>query len=55
VLIGAIVARHLHAAGMNLVLHYNHSETAAHALQAELNNQRSESVLLLQADLRNTR
>ncbi len=53
--VGAVVARHLHAAGMNLVLHYNHSETAAHALQAELNNQRPESVLLLQADLRNTR
>lgn len=53
--IGACIARQLHAAGMNLALHYRHSETAAHALQAELNNQRSESVLLLQADLCNTR
>jgi len=52
--IGAIIARQLHAAGMKLALHYHHSETAAHALQAELNNQRSESVLLLQADLHNT-
>ncbi len=52
--LGANIARELHAAGMNLVLHYHHSETAAHALQAELNNQRPESVLLLQADLRNT-
>lgn len=51
--IGAAIARQLHAAGMKLAVHYQHSETAAHALQAELNNQRSESVLLLQADLRN--
>ncbi len=52
--VGAVIARHLHAAGMKLALHYRHSETAAHALQAELNNQRSESVLLLQADLHHT-
>jgi len=52
--VGAAIARQLHAVGMNLVLHYRHSETAAHALQAELNNQRSESVLLLQADLGHT-
>jgi pteridine reductase len=52
--VGAAIARQLHAVGMNLVLHYHRSETAAHALQAELNNQRSESVLLLQADLGHT-
>ncbi|OQY52699.1 MAG: pteridine reductase [Candidatus Parabeggiatoa sp. nov. 2] len=50
--IGAAIARQLHASGMKLALHYHHSNTAAHALQAELNNRRSESVLLLQADLR---
>lgn len=50
--IGAAIARQLHAAGMKLALHYRHSEIAAHALQAELNNQRPQSVLLLQADLR---
>jgi pteridine reductase len=49
--IGATIARQLHAAGMKLALHYRHSEVAAHALQAELNNQRLGSVLLLQADL----
>ncbi len=49
--VGAVIAHQLHAAGMKLVLHYHQSETAARALQAELNNQRSESVLLLQADL----
>jgi len=50
--VGATIARQLHAVGMKLALHYRHSETAAHILQAQLNNQRSESVLLLQADLR---
>ncbi|MDM8559824.1 pteridine reductase [Candidatus Parabeggiatoa sp. HSG14] len=50
--IGAAIARQLHAQGINLVLHYHHSETAAHALQAELHNQRPNSVLLFQADLR---
>ncbi len=49
--IGEAIARQLHAAGMKLAIHYRHSETAAHALQAELNNQRLSSVLLLQADL----
>jgi pteridine reductase len=52
--IGATIARQLHAEGINLVLHYHHSETAAHALQAELHNQRANSVLLYQADLRHT-
>ena len=52
--LGAAIARQLHANGMDLALHYRHSETAAHALQAELHNQRSESVLLLQADLLHT-
>lgn len=49
--IGASIARHLHAAGMQLVIHYRHSDVAAHALQEELNGQRPASVLLLQADL----
>ncbi|GEM_PF-7309 len=49
--IGAAIAHKLHAAGMKLAIHYHHSEIAAHALQAELNNQRTGSVLLLQADL----
>ena len=49
--IGASIVRQLHKVGMKIALHYRHSETNAHALQAELNNQRSGSVLLLQADL----
>jgi len=52
--VGATIARHLHGLGMNLVLHYRHSEKAAHALQAELQTQRPQSVLLLQADLLHT-
>lgn len=51
--IGAALARQLHKEGMKLALHYRNSDTAAHALQAELNNQRHQSVLLLQADLGN--
>ncbi|EIJ43702.1 dehydrogenase of unknown specificity [Beggiatoa alba B18LD] len=49
--IGAVTARQLHAQGMKLALHYRESEADAHALQAELNAIRADSVLLLQADL----
>ena len=49
--IGAQIAHTLHAQQMDLVLHYRSSETAAKALQAELEASRRNSVLLLQADL----
>ncbi|MEZ5673623.1 MAG: SDR family NAD(P)-dependent oxidoreductase [Thiotrichaceae bacterium] len=49
--IGATVGRVLHDLGMNLVIHYRHSETEARALQDELHKNRENSVLLLQADL----
>ena len=49
--VGAAIARRLHAAGANLMLHYRGSEGAAHAVQAELNAQREGSVALVQADL----
>jgi pteridine reductase len=52
--IGATTARMLHAAGMNIVLHYRSSRDAAAALQTELNAQRPDSVTLLQADLHET-
>ncbi len=52
--IGAAISRHLHAAGMNLSLHYHRSATEAQALAAELNAQRPASVQLLSADLRHT-
>ncbi len=52
--IGATVARILHAAGMDLVLHYRSSSEAAEAIQQELNGQRADSVRLIQADLHDT-
>lgn len=52
--IGAVTARTLHAAGMRLILHYRSSRTEAQALQRELNTQRPESVVLVQADLLTT-
>lgn len=52
--IGAVTARTLHANGANIVLHYRASRKGAQALQAELNEQRPESVVLVQADLLDT-
>jgi len=49
--IGATTARTLHAAGINIVLHYLSSRDAAQKLQEELNAQREKSVVLVQADL----
>lgn len=49
--LGAETARTLHAEGMRLVLHYRHSRKAAQALQKDLNEQRADSVILVQADL----
>lgn len=52
--IGATTARLLHAEGANLVLHYRSSRQGAQALQAELQEKRPESVVLIQADLLDT-
>lgn len=49
--IGAVIARLLHGAGVDLALHYRSSAAAAQALKAELETARPESVLLVQADL----
>ncbi len=49
--IGAEIARTLHAAGMDTVIHYRNSEAAAKMLQDKLEQQRKDSTLLLQADL----
>lgn len=51
--IGGALARTLHAEGMRLVIHYHSSETAAHALQAELHEIRPDSVMLVRGDLAN--
>ena len=49
--VGGVIARTLHAAGYDLALHCRHSMTDADALAAELSAQRTDSVLVLQADL----
>ena len=49
--VGAATCRRLHASGANLMLHYRESAGEARLLQAELNNQRKDSVALIQADL----
>ena len=53
--IGAEMARQLHSKGMNIALHYRHSKQPAETLAAELNNQRPDSVILIQADLLETK
>jgi len=49
--IGAETARTLHAAGMNIVIHYRSSEQAADELSYELNEARANSAAVVQADL----
>lgn len=49
--IGAEIARTLHKAGMNIVLHYNASEEEAIKLCEELNTERKNSAFAIRADL----
>ena len=49
--IGAAIARRLHAAGANLLLHYRGAEADAIALENELNAARAKSALKVKADL----
>jgi pteridine reductase len=49
--VGAVTARTLHAAGYDLTVHCRHSVAEAETLAAELNAQRTDSVLIVQADL----
>jgi pteridine reductase len=49
--IGAAIARRLHAAGANVVLHYRGAEAEATALEAELNAVRTGSAARVKADL----
>lgn len=49
--IGAEIARQLHNAGFNLVIHYNNSQANAQAIINELNNARENSAVGLQANL----
>lgn len=49
--IGAACARLLHARGLNVIVHYHHSESDAWVLVDELNDLRAESAFALKADL----
>ena len=49
--VGAAIARQVHAAGANLVLHYRGAEADAGRLEAEMNAQRAGSALKLKGDL----
>jgi pteridine reductase len=49
--VGAEIARVLHGAGANLVIHYRNSSKEAEALAAELDGMRAKSVGIVQADL----
>ena len=49
--IGAAIARRLHAAGANVVIHYRGAESDAMRLEAELNGARADSALKVKGDL----
>jgi len=51
--VGAAICRLLHAGGARLMVHYRTSVEEAHALQAELNALRPESLAIIQGDLHN--
>lgn len=52
--VGAVIARHLHAHGFDVVLHHRASPTDAEALATELEATRPGSVLVVQAELGDT-
>lgn len=49
--VGAAIARRLHSAGANLVVHYRSSTADARALKSGLIAERADSVVLVQGDL----
>ncbi len=49
--IGATLARSLHEAGMNVIVHYHRSAKEANELVRELNNKRHDSAITIQGDL----
>ncbi len=53
--IGAAIAATLHAAGMDLVIHFRHSAAEAQSLADALNETRPDSVVLVEGDLENQR
>lgn len=49
--VGAAIARHLHAQGMRIAIHYSTSAQDAEKLQNEFNRQRANSAIILQANI----
>jgi len=49
--VGAEIARELHAAGANLVIHYRNSAREAQALSAQLNDARAKSAAIVPGEL----
>jgi len=49
--IGAEIVRHLHQAGLHIVLHYRNSDKEARLLAQELNQVRSDTVKLVRGDI----
>lgn len=49
--VGAAIARHLHAAGANVIIHYRHSAAEAEGLAAKLNSTRPHSAVTIAGDL----
>src|SRR5688572_32768063 len=49
--VGAAIARHLHAAGANVLVHYRDSESDAAKLESELNAARARSASKVKAEL----
>jgi pteridine reductase len=49
--IGAVIARRLHERGLSVVIHYRGSADEARALADDLNRQRADSAVTVQADL----
>ena len=49
--VGAVIARHLHSRGLDIIIHFRNSDIDAKALAEELEQSRKDSVHLLRADL----
>lgn len=53
--VGAVVAKHLHAQNMRIIIHYRSSAKDAQKLCDELNSKRANSAAIFQADLNDTK
>jgi len=53
--VGAVMARHLHAQNMRIIIHYRSSAADAKKLCDELNQKRADSAAMIAADLNDTK